>query len=135
MNIGDVSCRFFCDDATTTEIYTYSHTLSLHDARPCSPRAPPTRTTTKTTTGQRGNPARRAPTPTPSPTARTRNPASTAEQPRLRPWPTRSEEHTTELQSLMRSSYAVFCFKNKNRPTQQQEPDPRLGVEGGKSNQ
>src|SRR3546814_2937101 len=26
---------------------------------------------------------------------------------------TRSEEHTSELQSLMRSSYAVFCFKNK----------------------
>src|SRR3546814_5851561 len=27
---------------------------------------------------------------------------------------TRSEEHTSELQSLMRSSYAVFCLKNKN---------------------
>src|SRR3546814_6754674 len=26
----------------------------------------------------------------------------------------RSEEHTSELQSLMRSSYAVFCFKKKN---------------------
>src|SRR3546814_6663138 len=26
---------------------------------------------------------------------------------------TRSEEHTSELQSLMRSSYAVFCLKNK----------------------
>src|SRR3546814_4398242 len=26
---------------------------------------------------------------------------------------TRSEEHTTELQSLMRISYAVFCLKNK----------------------
>src|SRR3546814_7722647 len=25
----------------------------------------------------------------------------------------RSEEHTSELQSLMRNSYAVFCFKNK----------------------
>src|SRR3546814_6863757 len=25
----------------------------------------------------------------------------------------RSEEHTSELQSLMRHSYAVFCFKNK----------------------
>src|SRR3546814_7459670 len=25
----------------------------------------------------------------------------------------RSEEHTSELQSLMRSSYAVFCFKKK----------------------
>src|SRR3546814_6175212 len=26
----------------------------------------------------------------------------------------RSEEHTSELQSLMRSSYAVFCFEKKN---------------------
>src|SRR3546814_5854659 len=30
----------------------------------------------------------------------------------------RSEEHTSELQSLMRSSYAVFCLKNKNINTQ-----------------
>src|SRR3546814_6022694 len=28
-------------------------------------------------------------------------------------WKTRSEEHTSELQSLMRISYAVFCFKKK----------------------
>src|SRR3546814_962339 len=27
----------------------------------------------------------------------------------------RSEEHTSELQSLMRSSYAVFCLKKKTR--------------------
>src|SRR3546814_7714844 len=27
----------------------------------------------------------------------------------------RSEEHTSELQSLMRISYAVFCFKNKKK--------------------
>src|SRR3546814_5221302 len=27
----------------------------------------------------------------------------------------RSEEHTSELQSLMRSSYAVFCFKYKKK--------------------
>src|SRR3546814_10026260 len=26
---------------------------------------------------------------------------------------TRSDEHTSELQSLMRTSYAVFCLKNK----------------------
>src|SRR3546814_1531761 len=30
----------------------------------------------------------------------------------------RSEEHTSELQSLMRISYAVFCLKKK-KPTQQ----------------
>src|SRR3546814_7369452 len=27
----------------------------------------------------------------------------------------RSEEHTSELQSLMRTSYAVFCLKKKHR--------------------
>src|SRR3546814_5034758 len=29
----------------------------------------------------------------------------------------RSEEHTSELQSLIRISYAVFCLKKKNRKT------------------
>src|SRR3546814_6192494 len=29
--------------------------------------------------------------------------------------PRRSEEHTSELQSLMRISYAVFCLKNKTK--------------------
>src|SRR3546814_2448735 len=30
----------------------------------------------------------------------------------------RSEEHTSELQSLMRTSYAVFCLKKKNTQRQ-----------------
>src|SRR3546814_1781729 len=30
----------------------------------------------------------------------------------------RSEEHTSELQSLMRISYAVFCLKKKNNNSQ-----------------
>src|SRR3546814_1278402 len=30
----------------------------------------------------------------------------------------RSEEHTSELQSLMRISYAVFCLNKTTRPTQ-----------------
>src|SRR3546814_2143190 len=29
----------------------------------------------------------------------------------------RSEEHTSELQSLLRTSYAVFCLKKKNKQT------------------
>src|SRR3546814_5211320 len=29
----------------------------------------------------------------------------------------RSEEHTSELQSLMRNSYAVFCLKKKKKTT------------------
>src|SRR3546814_8998774 len=39
----------------------------------------------------------------------------------------RSEEHTSELQSLMRISYAVFCLKKKkkNIPTRNMEQQPR----------
>src|SRR3546814_5701946 len=37
--------------------------------------------------------------------------------PNIAPYETRSEEHTSELQSLMRNSYAVFCLKKKNKPT------------------
>src|SRR3546814_8602782 len=48
-------------------------------------------------------------------------PRPSDERPDANPWPTypmvykvtsaRSEEHTSELQSLMRIPYAVFCFK------------------------
>src|SRR3546814_3653014 len=44
--------------------------------------------------------------------------------PRFRQWadeyfyiPLRSEEHTSELQSLMRNSYPVFCFQKKKNKT------------------
>src|SRR3546814_3734324 len=37
--------------------------------------------------------------------------------PRLRISYERSEEHTSELQSLMRISYAVFCLKKKTKTT------------------
>src|SRR3546814_7814959 len=47
--------------------------------------------------------------PTPAPSARIR-PRHRCLY-RLR----RSEEHTSELQSLMRISYAVFCLKKKNK--------------------
>src|SRR3546814_7619043 len=33
----------------------------------------------------------------------------------LETWRSRSEEHTSELQSLMRISYAAFCMKQKTR--------------------
>src|SRR3546814_9987611 len=37
----------------------------------------------------------------------------------------RSEEHTSELQSLMRISYAVFCLKKKTPKTNRhQKPNP-----------
>src|SRR3546814_8575489 len=36
----------------------------------------------------------------------------------------RSEEHTSELQSLMRISYAVFCLKKTNDPHNNRSEDP-----------
>src|SRR3546814_2240384 len=38
----------------------------------------------------------------------------------------RSEEHTSELQSLMRISYAVFCLKTKNK--QELQPNHNLSI-------
>src|SRR3546814_4883711 len=35
--------------------------------------------------------------------------------------PVRSEEHTSELQSLMRNSYAVFCLTNNKKIKQSQQ--------------
>src|SRR3546814_1678979 len=53
-----------------------------------------------------GNPAQRQPDPHPQPVRADG----------------RSEEHTSELQSLMRISYAVFCLKKKKkRQTRQQQ--------------
>src|SRR3546814_8941786 len=50
-----------------------------------------------------------APKTPPSPAA----PATKRSAPGAPAVPARSEEHTSELQSLMRTSYAVFCLKNK----------------------
>src|SRR3546814_4881550 len=44
------------------------------------------------------------------------------------PSPRRSEEHTSELQSLMRISYAVFCLKKKKNNTQK-SPIQTISVE------
>src|SRR3546814_3919089 len=41
----------------------------------------------------------------------------TGDQPAFRLVEQRSEEHTSELQSLMRNSYAVFCLKKKKTQT------------------
>src|SRR3546814_5114424 len=45
----------------------------------------------------------------------------------LRQFPDRSEEHTSELQSLMRISYAVFCLKKKKQHINtQHQPQTRV---------
>src|SRR3546814_4351483 len=40
----------------------------------------------------------------------------------------RSEEHTSELQSLMRISYSVFCLKKKNNTIQPNINKPQLYI-------
>src|SRR3546814_8384915 len=40
----------------------------------------------------------------------------------------RSEEHTSELQSLMRISYAVFCLNNKKHRSSQEAPSVSTGL-------
>src|SRR6056297_1046348 len=46
----------------------------------------------------------------------------------MRAW-SRSEEHTSELQSLRRISYAVFCLKKKNKKTYSGGRMPRELIE------
>src|SRR3546814_2252661 len=41
----------------------------------------------------------------------------------------RSEEHTSELQSLMRISYAVFCLKKKIKNTRTIAPTKHRGIQ------
>src|SRR3546814_3911777 len=98
-----MSLFFFFNDPATTEIYTYSHTLSLHDALPISIAAR----------------SRRARSRLPAPTGpRACNSVrSSAAAPIWGRAAARSEEHTSELQSLMRISYAVFCLKKKKKTT------------------
>src|SRR3546814_2312678 len=90
--------------------------------------------------GQKGNRDRRDQQPVEKPERGIPNPetitvARFCHEHHLSPWPLaireiadgaltnagqrrRSEEHTSELQSLMRTSYAVFCLKKKNKQTQ-----------------
>src|SRR3546814_9347452 len=113
MSISHDVCFFF-NDTAPSEIYTYGHTLSLHDALPiytrnsCVARVsrrasaaenPGTQSSFHST----ADPARRRTCPIPGG--------------RQQPDAGRSEEHTSELQSLMRISYAVFCLKKNNNNT------------------
>src|SRR3546814_5874860 len=97
----------FFKDTATTEIYTYCHTLSLHDAltiyapdrrrsrsgsRPRQPHGENCRLRARSCRRCKAPPSRKT--------------DAVQDQ--------RSEEHTSELQSLMRISYAVFCLKKKH---------------------
>src|SRR3546814_4459075 len=59
---------------------------------------------------------RRFPCKTIAPARATKNgPGASLRGRRGNAWLRRSEEHTSELQSLMRTSYAVFCLKQKKQ--------------------
>src|SRR3546814_6924575 len=118
---GVLYCVFFCSDTATTEIYTYGHTRSLHDARPIW-RSRNGASTAKRHSAFSTMTAMRAPIlgqwmeENAAGAARSGAP--------MRP---RSEEHTSELQSLMRISYAVFCLKNKkNMNRHDQHTTPKI---------
>src|SRR3546814_6150225 len=104
------------NDPSTHEFYSYSHTLPLPDSLPCFRRDP--LGAHHRQLGQRGRAGRRE-----GGRRRGRGPHAAD---RRRPAAgavlrlgSRSEEHTSELQSLMRKSYAVVCLKKKNKPTRQ----------------
>src|SRR3546814_5431222 len=113
---------FFLNDPATTEFNTYRHTLSLHDALPIDdrfnalarllvPASPRALSQGLTALGRHGLVTRDV--------MDGRPPASryglTERGGLLAEACLRSEEHTSELQSLMRLSYAVFCLKKKNK--------------------
>src|SRR3546814_8174963 len=113
-----LSCFFFFNDTATTEIYTYCHTLSLHDALPIGnmwrTTSPPTSKTNSTTCRAGARRGRRC---------SNRSGAISSRAPARR-----SEEHTSELQSLMRISYAVFCLKKKQLHPDHCHPAPQHNV-------
>src|SRR3546814_6145138 len=101
----------FFKTTATTEIYTYSHPLSLPDALPISSPKP-----TSVTSPSRGPRKTKWPPSRGIPSGRwTFFPKNSHRSCS----PTRSEEHTSELQSLMRISYAVFRLTNKKVHTTQ----------------
>src|SRR3546814_4621680 len=107
---------FVFNDTATTEIYTYLHTLSLHDALPISPifHVPPCSRQIRLARHWALGSVTRAGILWPL-EASASVPAGGHCHRRCRPECAigRSEEHTSELQSLMRISYAVFCLKKK----------------------
>src|SRR3546814_2202042 len=87
---------------------------TMLDARKTAPPVAPAvkRTAESATTKPTPPPAAKRSTPALKPAA-TKPPTAKPSTPTPKP-AVRSEEHTSELQSLMRISYAVFCLKTKN---------------------
>src|SRR3546814_10322281 len=106
----------------TTVIYTVGHTLSLHDALPILAGGGERRGEDQRQGGgkggqtdRRGTEDRHGKAPGQIKEGRAAPSGATGRLLRLAIGAEhRSEEHTSELQSLMRISYAVFCLKKKN---------------------
>src|SRR3546814_7779866 len=104
----------FFNDTATTEIYTYCQPLSLHDALPLYGGDP-----RRVLDQLRSLPAKidaiRNAEGRPPEQRGAEDIAHEIEYALKRATvDMRSEEHTSELQSLMRISYAVFCLKKQN---------------------
>src|SRR3546814_6943169 len=118
---------FFFNDTATTQIYTYRHTLSLHDALPIYElRSHQHEECGGVEKGEDEEQHRvhGVPRRDHHESRRHGNRREDVEgyggNDHLDPL--RSEEHTSELQSLMRISYAVFCLKKtKQKLTQQNQ--------------
>src|SRR3546814_7977951 len=111
---------FFLHDTATTDIYTYGPTLSLHDALPVFGDIDGQ---VETLAHQRRAHRVLAALVELVQFAQHRQlavaldplPLEAAAQQLAMVEPDRSEEHTSELQSLMRISYAVFCLEKKKQ--------------------
>src|SRR3546814_5992210 len=104
---------FVFHDAATTDIYTYLHTLSLHDALPICRRW-----RRRAARYGRGQSTWKSPwLLSASRVTPLRDTAINICCPANSTTASRSEEHTSELQSLMRTSYAVFCSTQKKPQT------------------
>src|SRR3546814_20381574 len=102
---------YFFNVAATTEIYTYFHTLSLHDPLPISAGNAAAAAASAVAAA---NDASAAATSADA-AATSANAAADAAASLALPVIQRSEEHTSELQSLMSNSYAVFCLNKKQK--------------------
>src|SRR3546814_7994222 len=105
-----LSTVFFFNDTATTDIYTFCHPLSPLDSLPILFEVE------GAGSGYLENLRAVLPAAIPAlgPVLDELGFVVAALEARDVPIVVRSEEHTSELQSLMRTSYAVFCVKQKN---------------------
>src|SRR3546814_10239451 len=104
---------FFVKYTATTEIYTYGHTLSLHDALPISSPSGGCCCRNRSSAPPRLEIEHRADMHGHRRLGGLRDALGIAFAPFDPVGDARSEEHTSELQSLMRISYAVLCLHKK----------------------